>query len=145
MRASAVSGRSETDEPVNRGWPDASIAPAPDTLSSAGRMLSAPEMSATAASTATRAGEWADSASLALKRRPRHRDDLPRGGRVGNHPGLPAPARRRVDGLARDVATGDVVGDVLCRFVRVDRVLLAGELVDRQVDGRLAHPSRRCR
>ncbi len=34
--------------------PDASIAPAPDTLSSAGRMLRTPEMSATAASTAMR-------------------------------------------------------------------------------------------
>ena len=43
------------DECVDRrDGPDGAIAPAPDTLSSAGRMLRAPEISATAASTATR-------------------------------------------------------------------------------------------
>src|SRR5829696_1347200 len=144
MRASsAVTGRSgrPTSWSITDG-PGASMALAPDTRSSAGRMLRTPEISATAARTAVRSRGngptawalcWSEVRVIGMK---------PSAWWPGGEPpppDLPAPARHRVDGLARNIATGDVVRDVRYRFVRVDRVLLAGELVECQVDGRLTH------
>src|SRR5215213_6147255 len=141
--SSAVTGRS--GRPTSWSTADvagASTALAPDTLSSAGRMLRTPEISATAARTAMRSRGngpttwalcWSNVRVIGMK---------PSAWWPGGEPpppGLPAPARHRVDGLASNIATGDVVADVLCGFVRVDRVLPAGKLVERQIDGRLAH------